>query len=193
MTGSGVGALIRWGVAPLVLLPKDCLPELLELALGVSLLLTVVEILETAARRPDLCLPADLTALPDVCCGSEAVASAVLACSLALTEGGVDTEASSNKGRCPAAGNGVIAGACAREVKESSAAGCKAGAAGATEAALKQKSGQTRKGWMPRRFAGGMGRGAALLEGCQGCHHSPCRLAVAVPSPEIPTVNGKAQ
>ncbi len=46
---------------------------------------------------------------------------------------------------------------------------------------------------MPRRFAGGMGRGAALLEGCQGCHHSPCRLAVAVPSPEIPTVNGKAQ
>jgi len=138
VTGSGVGALIRWGVAPLVLLPKDCLPELLELAPGVSLLLTVVEILETAARRPDLCLPADLTALPDVCCGSEAVASAVSACSLALTEGGVDTEASSNNGRCPAAGNGVIAGACTREVKESSAAGCKAGAAGATEAALKR-------------------------------------------------------
>jgi len=46
-----------------------------------------------------------------------------------------------------------------------------------------------KKGWMPRRFAGGMGRGAALLEGCQGCHHSPCCLVLAVPSPEIPTVD----
>ena len=127
VAGSGVWALRRWGVGLLVLLPEDCLPELLDLAPGVSLLLTVVEMLETAARRPDLCLPADLTALPDVCCGSEAAASAVSACSSALTECGVDTEASSNKGRCPAAGNGVTAGACTRAVNESSAAGCKAG------------------------------------------------------------------
>jgi len=127
VAGSEVGALMRWGVALLVLLPEDCLPELLDLAPGVSLLLTAVEILETAARRPDLCLPADLTALPDVCCGSEAAASALSACSPALTEGGVDTEASSIKGNCAAAGNGVIAGAFTREVKESSAAGCKAG------------------------------------------------------------------
>jgi len=129
VAGSGVGALMRWGVAValLVLLPEDCLPELLDLAPGVSLLLTAVEVLETAARRPDLCLPADLTALPDVCCGSEAAASALSACSPALTEGGVDTEASSIKGRCPAAGNGVIAGAFTRAVKESSAAGCKTG------------------------------------------------------------------
>ena len=46
-----------------------------------------------------------------------------------------------------------------------------------------------KKGWMPRRFTGGMGRGAALLEGCQGCHHSPCCFALAVPSPEIPAVD----
>ncbi len=113
VAGSEVGALMRWGVALLVLLPEDCLPELLDLAPGVSLVLTAVERLETAARRPDLCLPADLTALS--------------ACSSALTEGGVDTEASSIKGNCAAAGNGVIAGAFTREVKESSAAGCKAG------------------------------------------------------------------
>ena len=129
VAGSGVGALMRWGVALLVLLPEDCLPKLTpaDLAAGVSLVLTAVEILETAARRPDLCLPADLTALPDGCCGSEAAASALSACSPALTEGGVDTEAASIKGRCPAAGNGVTAGAFTREVKESSATGCKAG------------------------------------------------------------------
>ena len=106
VAGSGVGALMRWGVALLVLLPEDSLPELPDLAPGVSLVLTAVEMLETAARRPDLCLPADLTALPDVCCGSEAAASAVSACSSAFTEGGVDTEASSIKGGCAAAGNG---------------------------------------------------------------------------------------
>ena len=127
VAGSGVWALMRWGFALLVLLPEDCLPELLDLAPGVSLVLTAVEMLVTAARRPDLCLPADLTALPDVCCGSVAGASAVSTCSSALTEGGVDTEACSNRGRCPAAGNGVTAGAFTREVKESSAAGCKAG------------------------------------------------------------------
>ncbi len=125
VAGSGVWALMRWGVALLVLLPEDRLPELLDLAPGVSLVLTAVEILETAARR--LCLPTDLTALPDVCCGSEAAASALSACSLALTGGGVDTEASSNKGRCAAAGNGVTAIAFTRAVKESSAAGCKTG------------------------------------------------------------------
>jgi len=127
VAGSGVWALMRWGVALPVLLPEDCLPELLDLAPGVSLLFTAVEMLETAARRPDLCLPADLTALPDVCCGSEAAASALSACSSTLTGGGVDTEACSNKGRCPAAGNGVTAGAFTRDVKDSSATGCKAG------------------------------------------------------------------
>ncbi|KAA6425143.1 MAG: hypothetical protein FRX49_04638 [Trebouxia sp. A1-2] len=89
-------------------------------------------------RRPDLCLLADLTVLPDVCCGSEAVASAVSACSSALTGGGVGTEASSNRGRRPAAGNGVTTGACTREVKDSSAAGCRAGGARATAEALKR-------------------------------------------------------